>query len=159
MPDAAPSWGRWGPTAPNPPARRCTLTWVNAVYSNRRPYLCLDVTCVGLLLILRRFAGAFNILAFGRKRWFLYPPSEFRSSTLPAAEWLAAGFPSPSASEGRASVPPLECVQEAGDVLMVPGDWTHATINIETSIGVATEFKHIMSHSQREHQRTLRPEI
>ena len=38
---------------------------------------------------------------------------------------------------------PLECVQEAGDMLFVPAGWAHSTLNIETSIGVAYEFRHL----------------
>lgn len=34
----------------------------------------------------------------------------------------------------------MECVQEAGDVVFVPGTWGHATLNLEESIGYASEF-------------------
>jgi len=80
--------------------------------------------------------SALNVLAYGRKRWFLYPPAEARTSTMPAAEWVQSG----RGVERPGERPPLECVQHAGDVLFVPEDWSHATINLETSVGVATEF-------------------
>ena len=34
----------------------------------------------------------------------------------------------------------IECVQEAGDVLVVPSLVSHATLNLEESVGVAYEF-------------------
>lgn len=43
--------------------------------------------------------------------------------------------------------PPLECVQEAGDIMYVPTDWGHGVLNLETSVGVATEFS--WGHGQR----------
>ena len=36
---------------------------------------------------------------------------------------------------------PLECMQNAGDVLYIPSGWGHATINIDESIGFAVEFE------------------
>jgi hypothetical protein len=36
--------------------------------------------------------------------------------------------------------PPLECTQNAGDVMFVPTLWGHATLNTMQSIGVAHEF-------------------
>lgn len=36
----------------------------------------------------------------------------------------------------RSSTPPLELVQEGGDVLFVPAGWAHSTLNVEVSVGV-----------------------
>eukprot|EP00931_Biecheleriopsis_adriatica_P000300 TRINITY_DN100319_c0_g1_i1.p1 TRINITY_DN100319_c0_g1~~TRINITY_DN100319_c0_g1_i1.p1 ORF type:complete len:484 (+),score=90.11 TRINITY_DN100319_c0_g1_i1:59-1453(+) len=73
---------------------------------------------------------ALNVLAYGRKRWFLLPPERAVYSKVPVADWMKAGR-----AEGS-----LECVQEAGDVLFVPSRWAHATLNVEASIGVAYEL-------------------
>lgn len=35
---------------------------------------------------------------------------------------------------------PIECVQEAGEVLFVPSGWEHATANEAESIGLAMEM-------------------
>jgi oxalate decarboxylase/phosphoglucose isomerase-like protein (cupin superfamily) len=35
---------------------------------------------------------------------------------------------------------PMECVQEAGDVIFVPRHWGHAVLNLQTTIGYALEF-------------------
>ena len=35
---------------------------------------------------------------------------------------------------------PLECVQEAGEVVVVPTGWHHATLNLAASVGLAMEL-------------------
>jgi hypothetical protein len=35
----------------------------------------------------------------------------------------------------------MECMQQAGDVMYVPMTWGHAVLNVQTSIGVATNFE------------------
>ena len=105
---------------------------------------------------------AINVLAFGRKRWFLLPPDKAIYSSRPVSEWIAEGGPERLGAS--------ECVQEAGDILYVPGElsrasrtrcpplpflicalcvgsrrartdgWSHATLNVEESIGMAFEF-------------------
>ena len=81
-------------------------------------------------------ADAWNALAFGEKRWFLFPP--FRNggslySRTPIREWLKSEEPA------RA----LQCVQRAGDIMYVPGLWGHAVHNMQDCVGCATEFSAI----------------
>ena len=76
--------------------------------------------------------NAVNLLAHGRKRWFLLPPANAMFSRRPAARWLDKEYPALAAS----AAPPLELVQEGGDVLFVPAGWAHATLNVEVSVGV-----------------------
>jgi hypothetical protein len=76
---------------------------------------------------------AVNIMAYGTKRWKVYPPSEAWYSKLASADyWLAQ--PPPLNRE------PLECTQHAGDIFYVPARWGHGTLNERQSIGVAYEF-------------------
>ena len=102
---------------------------------------------------------AWNWLVHGRKRWLLWPPDSAVYSmqhVRPAVASLADAAerePPPDApapvsdSDGRASpsLPPfsslpIECIQRAGDVLIVPETWGHATINAAPwSVGWATE--------------------
>ena len=49
--------------------------------------------------------------------------------------WLRDDYKDWSATNGG-----LECVQEAGNILFLPADWAHQTLNIETAIGLAHEF-------------------
>lgn len=73
---------------------------------------------------------AINLLAHGRKRWWLIPPSTALYSTLPVLHWAL--------SHGNGTF--YTCIQEEGDALYVPAGWGHAVINLETSIGVAVEW-------------------
>eukprot|EP00900_Chrysochromulina_parva_P018725 jgi/Chrpa1/26854/Chrysochromulina_OHIO_Genome00001673-RA len=76
--------------------------------------------------------AAWNWLVRGRKRWLLWTPESAtyaqRHSTL-ALDAARRG--------GRAA--PLTCIQQAGDVMLLPAWWGHATINLKPSIGFATE--------------------
>jgi len=78
---------------------------------------------------------AVNVLAYGRKRWFLHPPRLAHYAKRPTVEWMRDAVYQPGGA-----LEPLECVQEAGDVLYVPNSWGHATLNIESAIGVSYEF-------------------
>ena len=40
----------------------------------------------------------------------------------------------------RLPLAPLECVQEAGEVVVVPAGWHHATLNLAESVGLAVEL-------------------
>jgi oxalate decarboxylase/phosphoglucose isomerase-like protein (cupin superfamily) len=79
--------------------------------------------------------AAWNAQLFGRKRWFLMPPSAAYYTTIPAREWLVDFYPRDSVDYGM-----LECTQESGDVVFVPPMWGHATLNLAESIGIASEF-------------------
>jgi hypothetical protein len=96
-----------------------------------------------------------NVLAHGTKRWALWPPHEATYAKEPAADrWhrlhrhIEGSSSSSSSSEEAAArgggaedpIAPLECVQEAGDVLFVPTLWGHATLNERQAIGTAYEF-------------------
>merc|ERR1712019_290738 len=78
---------------------------------------------------------AFNLLVYGRKRWFMLPPDRAVYSKRPAVEMILD-----EAFAKGGELEPIDCVQEAGDVLYVPNQWAHATINVEESIGVAYQF-------------------
>mmetsp|Transcript_34625 Transcript_34625/g.78457 ORF Transcript_34625/g.78457 Transcript_34625/m.78457 type:complete len:252 (-) Transcript_34625:592-1347(-) len=80
---------------------------------------------------------AVNILIHGRKRWFLFPPGDAFYTTQPPGVWRDE-YELPSGTVPFA----LECVQQGGDILLVPAQWGHATLNIETSVGMAIEFWH-----------------
>ena len=71
---------------------------------------------------------AVNALGFGRKTWYLRPPSTATYSTEPPRDWY--GKPRDA----------IVCEQRAGDILYVPAGWGHAVVNEEPSVGAAVEF-------------------
>ena len=66
----------------------------------------------------------------GAKRWVLWPPEH--ASYAQRHVSLSV----PNASEGA-----LYCEQRAGEVLIVPETWGHATLNRRPSVGWATELQ------------------
>ena len=82
-------------------------------------------------------SSAYNVLVHGRKRWLLLPPAQSLFSTRPAHEWIEHRLPALRA----AGTPVYECEQRAGDMLLLPDRWGHLTVNLETSIGFAQEFR------------------
>ena len=85
-------------------------------------------------------ADAWNALAHGRKRWFLYPPDDALYTSQPSYVFLeGGGMDDALAREG--ALRPLECVQEAGDVMFVPDFWGHMILNLRESVGIAGEWE------------------
>ena len=78
---------------------------------------------------------AWNALAYGRKRWFLWPPAAAMYSSMPIRRWLEEVLPGLPPH-----LAPLEVTQEAGDVIFVPAGWGHATLNLAASVGLSEEF-------------------
>ena len=78
-------------------------------------------------------SGAWNALVYGRKQWYLLPPPHAVYSIDHPLAWVKDSLPSLSAHV-------LECVQEQGDVIYVPELWGHGVVNLEESIGFASEF-------------------
>lgn len=76
--------------------------------------------------------SAWNLLVYGQKRWFLYPPDRAYYSKQHVWEWWQHTY--------RKSPDALECVQYPGDMVFVPDMWGHAVINLREGVGVASEF-------------------
>lgn len=90
----------------------------------------------------------------GAKRWFVYPPGYGAPSDLEAASnplypvwtWFQSVYPRMAgltkpplrggAEDGGTGYRPLECVQQAGDVVFLPARWSHLTINIGETIAI-----------------------
>ena len=85
--------------------------------------------------------AAWNGLVYGRKRWFLFPPLSVPygpESGLSMPQWVREVYDKPGALRVR----PLECVQQAGEVMFVPAEWHHGILNLEDSVGVAVQMGH-----------------
>ena len=76
--------------------------------------------------------NAWNVLIYGQKRWFVYPPDRAFYSKRHVWEWWQETYK----NERDA----LECVQYPGDMIFVPDMWGHGVINLRESVGVASEF-------------------
>ena len=83
-------------------------------------------------------------------------PSQRFWGTKPSAAWLCEDYCNTTATttivraakdsgnnfiDGLVSSPPIEFLQEPGDVVYVPADWGHAVLNLEDSVAVAFEVK------------------
>lgn len=83
---------------------------------------------------------AVNANLHGRKRWFMYNATRPQLSNLPALEFYENVYPAlPPADR------PLECVQQAGDIMYVPAFFSHAVLNVDDSVAVAQEFQPFFS--------------
>lgn len=82
---------------------------------------------------MHRHGPVFAEVIHGKKRWFLYPPEytpifDPNASTL---QWLMEEYPT-------LQVKPMECVLQPGEVLYLPSDWWHSTLNIGQSVFIST---------------------
>ena len=117
---------------------------------------------------------AWNMLAYGAKKWYLYSPRDAIMSNRQIMDFVETDLVHFSSrgkvkEEGRDedrqrkaeggggyqymnlntihrnySVAPMTCVQTAGDVIIVPESWGHGVLNIQDSVAVATESKSAM---------------
>ena len=70
---------------------------------------------------------AVNSLVFGRKYWALSPPP---IATLEYTRHPTQFFDAYDDASRRDESGVLRCIQESGDVLVVPDGWGHATLNL-----------------------------
>ncbi|KAM9999759.1 hypothetical protein ACTFIZ_008230 [Dictyostelium cf. discoideum] len=91
--------------------------------------------------------SAWNSLISGRKRWLMYPPN-FTPYTVESDEVVDKIYGSPPSLlwllEVYPYLPPdyrpIECIQEPGETIFVPGGWWHMVLNMEQSIAVTQNF-------------------
>ncbi|XP_070559807.1 uncharacterized protein [Ptychodera flava] len=87
-----------------------------------------------------KHADAWNGVVFGRKRWFLYPPDKTPPGGVwpgySSLDWFKNVYPLLDEDDK-----PLECVQEAGEILYIPESFYHGTLNIGDTIAVGIQKK------------------
>ncbi|RKP27182.1 hypothetical protein SYNPS1DRAFT_27151 [Syncephalis pseudoplumigaleata] len=91
--------------------------------------------------------SAWNTLLSGRKRWALYPNHVVPPGvTVVDAQRLVSRSPTSLAwyQDIYPTLPPeqrpLECIQEAGQTIFVPGGWWHMVLNLNETIAVTQNF-------------------
>ncbi|KAH8046531.1 cupin-like domain-containing protein [Aureococcus anophagefferens] len=82
---------------------------------------------------------AWNALVYGAKRWLVFPPAYSFMSNMQIRQWDETERE--ENEKGVGQPPPLECIQRAGDVAIIPELWGHGIINLQDTIAVATEVK------------------
>eukprot|EP00049_Salpingoeca_infusionum_P006253 m.103978 g.103978 ORF g.103978 m.103978 type:complete len:418 (+) comp13248_c0_seq9:455-1708(+) len=91
--------------------------------------------------------NAWNAIISGRKRWVVFPPSVPKEALEPkrgecdheAASWFDKVYPRVTGSEWP-HAKHIEFIQEAGEIVFMPGGWHHVVINITDSIAVTQNF-------------------
>ena len=85
-----------------------------------------------------------NALFHGLKLWVLTPPTQstFRAGEHAAISfeeqgWLDEALGRANGTLSRDSSERRYCLQRAGDVLLLPTGWAHATLYLRESVGVA----------------------
>lgn len=76
--------------------------------------------------------NAWNVLIYGQKRWFLYPPDRAFYSKRHVLEWWRDRY--------RVSPNAYECMQYPGDLVFVPDMWGQAFINLREGVSITSEF-------------------
>jgi len=84
-----------------------------------------------------------NVCCFGRKRWvFLAPETDVTALGLDQclegpALWFIQNLPKMHDLAAKGQIRMFECIQEPGDLLVIPQGWHHAICNLETSCALA----------------------
>lgn len=93
--------------------------------------------------------SAWNALTYGTKRWVLFEPHENRlvvkgkKHRRKGEDDEAIHYFDYLLPRLRADFPSLkvyECVQEAGDIIFVPGQWWHGVLNLTDTIAVTHNY-------------------
>jgi hypothetical protein len=92
---------------------------------------------------LHAHGAACNVLIYGIKLWFLFPPThnwirKFETTNnyhgKDMLQWNAHAKP-------KLPQKPIEVLQQSGEVMFIPKGWLHGVLNLTPSIGLAWEMK------------------
>ena len=74
---------------------------------------------------------ALNMLAFGQKYWAVRLPEDALYSVQPLTQ-----------QREQDGSDQITCTQHSGDIVLMPSQFAHATLNVRPSIGMAFEFNY-----------------
>ena len=80
--------------------------------------------------------AAWNALVAGKKLWNIHAPAR-AITRLDSPRAQAARF----SKQDQELDAPYRCVQNAGDILIIPYMWSHSVVNLQESIGIAVQFE------------------
>ncbi|CAL1543347.1 unnamed protein product [Lymnaea stagnalis] len=91
-------------------------------------------------VVFHKHSDTWNGVVYGQKRWFLYPTNKSPPGGIhhgySLLDWVNNVYPNlPEADK------PMECVQEAGEILYLPEGMYHATLNLGDTIALAIQKK------------------
>ena len=86
-------------------------------------------------------AHQWNLLLYGRRKWFLFPPNKAFYSRQHVLDWYRESVML-SPYEDREY---MGCIQDSGDLLYIPDMWGQAVLSLRESIGFSQEFEHGLS--------------
>ena len=108
--------------------------------------LAFGVGRTGSGIPLHRHGGALLEVPWGRKRWFVAPPSDIKSDDTPPFDPEMSSFTwyhkyhkeyslgSEERKRGEVNTRLQMCTQNEGDALWLPDDWWHSTLNIGDTV-------------------------
>ena len=82
---------------------------------------------------------AFNGLYQGRKMWWMFSPKSGMYSSMNIVNWIDNEYKK-KMIDGGESHRHYCFIQDEGDVVFVPQDWSHAVSNLQPSLAVAIEY-------------------
>jgi len=109
----------------------------------------LFLSCAGDGRSMHYHEMAMNALVEGRKRWAVTPPPSAHFSTQMGSIMFAEldtgaqdttstnRWTNADGAEAKARAP-MQCMQQAGDIVIVPALWSHATLSVEACFAFAT---------------------
>ncbi|XP_035666878.1 jmjC domain-containing protein 8-like [Branchiostoma floridae] len=106
----------------------------------RRPAGLLFLGRSGLGLGWHAHGDAWNGVVFGEKHWYVYNRSAFPPGMhfYESADWVEYVHKLLPPNKR-----PLECTQEAGDIVYIPQDFHHSVVNVGETIAVAFRDNHL----------------
>jgi hypothetical protein len=86
------------------------------------------------------WTSAWNYLIKGKKLWLIYPAAYTTAITADIAAYKLGKDPERLLESGNQTYPPLICIQEAGELIYVPGNCYHSVVNLEDTISLTENF-------------------
>ena len=85
---------------------------------------------------------ALNVMALGEKRWKVYPPEQAYYATEHLSTWYQSNFSQTQPKANGEEEDAITCTQFSGDIVLMPSQFAHATLNTKPTMGMAFEFNY-----------------